>query len=186
MSPQSSPVSAWLELPHAIPLMNKLRKLHIWLDHDEPCTWTTVNERAVLSPLASLSTLPHLEVSINLPKLHPKWETLDKHFMEDSGQLPLPIHRRYRQRSHGVEDRNGNLKAVDKADFPILFEMAGYEYWTAEELRKHNGEPSVPYDPDEIELENLRWEEEERRIWKEGHDPEKELEDFYGCTLRGI
>jgi hypothetical protein len=168
---QTSPVATWLELPHTIPRMYRLRRLQIRLDHDEPDLWTVVNERAVLSPLAPLSNYAHLDVSINLPHLHPKWETPDKHFTRDSEQLPLTIHRRCRQRQHGVKERDGSLKSKHGSDFPILFGMAEFFYYEAEDFKKDTGEPPEPYDAHKIELIQGELEEWEREEWKEGRDP---------------
>jgi hypothetical protein len=117
-------ISAWTELPFACEHLRKLRTLRIWLDHEEPCSWSVVNERAILSPLASLSSNPNLDFSINLPKLHPKWEAPERHFTKDSPRLPIAIQRRYRRRHHGVEDSNGNLCVRYRPDFPVMHEAA--------------------------------------------------------------
>jgi hypothetical protein len=135
-SSKSLLISAWTELPFALDYLSRLRRLQIWLDHEEPCSWSVVNERAVLSPLVSLSSNPELDVSINLPKLHPKWEAPERHFTEDSPQLPIAIHRRYRQRYHGVEDSNANLCVKFESDFPICYEVADLEEWTIEEVEE--------------------------------------------------
>jgi hypothetical protein len=71
VSSKSPFTSAWKALPPAIEHMSRLRKLRIWLDHEEPCSWSMVNERAALSPLASISNNPNLSVSINLPNCIP-------------------------------------------------------------------------------------------------------------------
>jgi hypothetical protein len=148
-------ISAWTELPFALDYWSRLRKLRIWLDHEESCSWSVVNERAVLSPLASLSSNPDLDVSINLPKLHPKWEAPERHFTEDSPRLPIAIHRRYRQRYHGVEDSNGNLRVKYWSDFPVWHEVAEMMEMPVEEI-----------------------EEGERSSWEAGNDPLQELLDL--------
>jgi hypothetical protein len=183
VSSQESPITPWLALPQAVAHMGRLRKLHVWLDHDDTCTWTTVNERAALSPLVSLCNSPHLQVSANLPKLHPKWETSDRHFTEYSNPPPLPIRRRYRQRHHGVEDENGGLKVVSRPDFPILYELAYWTYDEEEMQRQLAGEPSVPMDLREEELSLRNIERSEREEWKAGRDPINIFDDFMGCTL---
>ncbi|KAH7347073.1 hypothetical protein BKA66DRAFT_477783 [Pyrenochaeta sp. MPI-SDFR-AT-0127] len=142
------------KIPLAIGYMSKLRRLRICLDHDEPCTWSVVDERATLSPLAPLGNLPRLDVTINLPKLHPKWESPDKHFTDDSALPPLVIHRRYRQRYHGIESRDGAILVKYAPDFPILYELA---------------EPGESME----ELESM-----ERRKWKAGEDPLDDIRAF--------
>jgi hypothetical protein len=147
--------SAWIALPSAIEHMSRLKRFRIWLDHEEPCSWSMVNERAVLSPLASLSNNPDLSVSINLPKLHPKWETADRHFTKDSAPLPLPIQRRYRQKYRGVQQANGSFRVQEVFDFPVL------DFFTV--LL-------------EITMEEV--EEMERDMWERGQDPMQELRDM--------
>jgi hypothetical protein len=181
VSSQPSPVSAWSDLPRAIARMGKLRRLNIWLDHDEACVWTAVNERAFLSPLAPLSNCPDLDVSINLPNLHPKWETPERHFTEDSDPFPLVIHRRCRQRQHSVKGREGGLELEDGVDFPLSYGMAAAEYELEEWSRECSDLPSVPYDAGEIELSQLRWYEWEKIEWKEGRDPAEIINAPWGC-----
>jgi len=147
-------ISAWTGLRPAIERLSKLRRLRIWLDHGERCPWSMVNERAVLSPLAPLSNNPNLDISIDLPKLHPKWENPDQHFTEDSPPLTLTIHRRYRQRYHGIESSDGSIRVEYDPDFPILHELALMEDMTVEEV-----------------------EEIERTSWKRGEDPYREFLD---------
>jgi hypothetical protein len=93
-----------------------------------------VNERAVLSPLASLST--NVDISMDLPKLHPKWERSDWHFTEDSPQLPVSIHRRHRQRHHVVESNDGSLSILHEPDFPISYELIRWDM-TMEKIEKY-------------------------------------------------
>ncbi|KAF2265278.1 hypothetical protein CC78DRAFT_205757 [Lojkania enalia] len=146
--------SVWMGLPLAIEHLSKLRRLRIWLDHEEPCSWSIVNERAVLSPLASLSNIPNLEVSIDLAKLHPKWESPHRHFTEDTPLLPLAIHRRYRQRYYGIETGDGSIRVEHSPDFPVLYELTS------------------------LGMTMEKVEEVERRSWKEGEDPIQFWRDF--------
>jgi hypothetical protein len=152
---QSSLSSAWTGLLLAIQHMSKLRRLRIWVDHKDACSWSVVNEHAVLSPLASLGNSPNLEYSIDLPKLHPKWESPHRHFTEDSPPSPLAIHRRYRQRYHGIEKSDGIICVEYSADFPALPELV---YWDEEN----------PLAMEEVE-------EAERRSWRAGVDPLQDL-----------
>ncbi|KAH7345840.1 hypothetical protein BKA66DRAFT_554916 [Pyrenochaeta sp. MPI-SDFR-AT-0127] len=144
--------SVWMKLALAIERFRKLRTLHVWLDHDEPCSWSMANERAVLSPLANLNA--NLEVSIELPKLHPKWEIPDRHFTEDSAQFPLTIRRIYRQRYHVTEHSDGSVSIDHKPDFPITYELTGWDV-TIEELEAS-----------------------ETRAWKRGEHPFQDLLDL--------
>jgi hypothetical protein len=99
---------AWRSLSDGIARLKRLKSLRIWLDHDEQDSWTMVNERALLSHLIPLSTLSNLKITLDFPKLHPKFETPDRHFTTASDPPPFPIHRRLRQRYHGME-RNGRV-----------------------------------------------------------------------------
>lgn len=145
-------VVAWTKLLRAIERMTSLRRLHIWLDHDEGSTWSKVNERAIISPLVCLSDIPNLDVSINLPRLHPKWETSERHFTEDSPASPLTIHRRNRQRYHVKREWNGSLGWEHSPDFPILYD---HEEWFGVSVG---------------EMEEL-----ERQCWKKGGDVYEEF-----------
>lgn len=149
----SPPVSTWTELPYTIERFEKLNTLRIWLDHDQACSWSMINERAVVSPLAYLSA--DLDVSINLPKLHPKFERPDWHFMEDKAQPPLVIHRRFRQREHVKECGDGSLVSYHEPDFPISYALEHFH----------------------MDIEDV--EANERRAWKEGEDPPQVLYDKY-------
>jgi hypothetical protein len=119
-----------------------------------------VNERAILSPLASLSTNPDVDISINLPKLHPEWETPDRHFTANSVPLPIDILRRYRQRYHGVQRKDSSFRVQHKPDFPVLNEFPDF----------------VGMDMTMKELEET-----ERGIREGGDDPMQELRDLDPC-----
>ncbi|KAF2865233.1 hypothetical protein BDV95DRAFT_612827 [Massariosphaeria phaeospora] len=155
---EPSLLSAWTDIRLTInEHLPKLRELRIWLDHDGLESWSLLNERAVLSPLASLSNNPRLQVSINLPKLHPRWESAERHFINDSSALPLIIHRRYRQRHHGiVNPRDGSLSIEEKGDFPAMYPL-GNEEWMGT-------------------MEKV--EEMERDEWAEGRDPTRIIDSF--------
>jgi hypothetical protein len=125
--------TTWIQHPYAIRNMSKLRRLRIWLDHDESCTWSRVNERTTLSPLQSLANLPTLDISINLLKLHPKYETAERHFTTNSAPSSLLIHRRYRQRYHS----NDGVNVQHEPDFPVLGEYADFFGSSMEKLEEH-------------------------------------------------
>ena len=113
---------SWLHLCPGISQLSQLRKLHIWADHDGSETYTLVNERAFLSLLSALkSTLPHLIITVNLPKLHPKYESPERHY---TPYTPPPrgfsISRYARETSRAVTNRHGELAVDYIPDFPIL------------------------------------------------------------------
>jgi hypothetical protein len=166
-SNKSSLISAWMALPLAFKHLSKLRRLRIWLDHEEPCSWSMVNERAVISPLASLRNNPELDMVINLPKLHPKWQTPDRHFTKHSPPLPIAIHRRYRQRYHGVEQEDGSFRVQHESDFPVLYIFTEILDMTMEEVE---------------ELERSKWEGGED-VMQELRDVERNIEPQNYCGV---
>ena len=150
----ASQLTAWLQLCPTIAQLKELRRLRIWLDHNNQSSWSIVNERAILSPLMPLTSIPNLNISINLPKLHPYLERPDRHFGEDSPAPIFKIHRRLRQRYHGEEGSKGRFRVTYEADFPLLLDCPGFE------------------DTPQAEIEEL-----ERSLWKKGVNVEKELSD---------
>jgi hypothetical protein len=159
-----SPVPTWTDLPLAIERLHQMKRLRIWLDHDDPCTWSIISERAILSPIISLHSIASLNVTINIPMLHPKYETPDQHFTPNSALPTFTIQRRYRQRYHAMADRDGQLSPRYVPDFPVLHELHEMDEWgmTAEQM-----------------------EEMERESWLRGEDPVQEyiliFEPQNGC-----
>jgi hypothetical protein len=82
--------SSWRQFGSITTLLPRLTRLKLWLDHDEPCDWTVIDERAIISPLNQLFDNKNLEVSFLLPKLHPRFETQSRHFTSDG--MPKPFH----------------------------------------------------------------------------------------------
>ena len=117
-------VSTWANIWSFIGYLGKLKRLRIWPDHTDTDSWSVVNERAVLSPLTTLRNNPNLDLLIDLPKLHPKWETTNRHFVDSHS--PLTIHRRYRQRYHGIEQSDSTVRGKHVPDFPITYEIADF------------------------------------------------------------
>lgn len=113
----------WSQLGTTLTQLEKLRTLGIWLDHDEPCSWSVVNERSILSCLTPVIAIEGLDISISLPKLHPKYEEENRHFVRGS---PIPFHliRRRRQTSHGrkTDSQHGD-EVIIQADFPVSQEL---------------------------------------------------------------
>jgi hypothetical protein len=99
----------------------RLASLRIWLDDSGPQTWSCINERAVLAPiLGFVSALQEVNVSITLPKLHPKCEDPERHFTTCPPGVHL--HRALRQRWYGHAD--GEVE--HSPDFPFLIDTKPY------------------------------------------------------------
>ncbi|ORY02758.1 hypothetical protein BCR34DRAFT_635853 [Clohesyomyces aquaticus] len=117
------PISAWMELCFVIKRLSTLRRLDIWLNHNEPCSWTMIKERAALSPVMTLPANQNLDINIDLSLLHPKQQTPERHSTERSLSLPLNLRRRHRQRYHAVEVADGRISEESSPDFPELYEL---------------------------------------------------------------
>ncbi|KAH8903810.1 hypothetical protein BR93DRAFT_930952 [Coniochaeta sp. PMI_546] len=150
-----------------------LRRVSLWLDHDESRSWCLVNERRVLSPF--INSLPPDKltmldgVTLNLPNLHPRDENPELHFTQDSPQPPahFTISRRLRQRYYYDETSSGYDRVSYVPDFPLLLEFrdwegSGFESMTFEEI-----------------------EEFERLLWKRGDDVDLLISEATGpvCQL---
>ncbi|KAH7401210.1 hypothetical protein BKA66DRAFT_405926 [Pyrenochaeta sp. MPI-SDFR-AT-0127] len=159
-------IDTWLQLPATLIRMKQLSKFCIWLDHDEPCSWSVVNERALLAPITRLSGSRNLTISIVLPKLHPKLESDDRHFISGS-PISFQLYRRLRQRWHAREPTPAcSSGIVHGPDFPFLID-GGEEFAL-------------------MPLADL--EEEERTWWRDGTDVEelvRETNDRW-CTISHI
>ena len=155
-------IPTWLALPSGLQQLKKLRKLKIWLDHDERRSWSFLDERALISPFLVLSNNPKLDMTLNLPKLHPKYENQYQHFFKPSLPAGVMIHRRYRQRYHGVDTEPLGIRVHHDADFPVMYELMGF--------------PELEYT-----LETL--EEWERGEWEAGEDPR---EIFVNFGIQGV
>lgn len=140
--------ATWERLWPAICQLPQLRNLHIWLDHDGIPSWSFVNERLALRrAIAALSasaqsrseegTMPHMDITFNLPKLHPRFANPDTHFVQESPQPPFTIERRIRQRLHCEDEPSGNLNVRYEADFPVMHdsgEFIGGDGMTLEDI----------------------------------------------------
>lgn len=93
-SPMGDQISSWIGLRSGIEKLPKLRRLRIWLDHEERSPWSAINERAALSPLLSLTDNTNLDIAIDLPELDPGLKSSDRHFTEDSLPPALTLNRR--------------------------------------------------------------------------------------------
>ncbi|KAI4917386.1 hypothetical protein J4E90_003893 [Alternaria incomplexa] len=85
IGPATQPARLWQDLGSILSRFEALKKLDLWLDHNEPQFWVVVNERSTLDPLLiQLSSHPNLDVTVMLPMLHPKFEQSERHYTEDS------------------------------------------------------------------------------------------------------
>lgn len=131
----SGDIDFWVRLPSTLPThLPSLRKLHVWLDHNDGPYWSSVNERSILTPMEALKTAnPQLELVCVLPRVHPRVESSQRHYLpgdaEQQGPDPLQdkleIHRILRQRYRVFRDicsttstENGRVQYVE--DFPHL------------------------------------------------------------------
>jgi hypothetical protein len=153
--PQPLDVNPWLRLGPTLDRLQNLTNLRMWLDYDEAGYWSVVNERALLDPLLiyMYENGRQLDVSIVLPKLHPKFEDEARHYV--SAELPgrAQLCRVLRQR--WWHDKDSRYKVIEKRDFP--FSDALYEL------------VDRPWD------EHL--EGQERADWKRGVDVERQVAD---------
>jgi hypothetical protein len=165
LDPASAGLKPWLQLGSTLGQLKRLTKVELWLDYDKEGSWSVVSERALLDPLLTQLHSQHssLDVSVILPKLHPKYEQEDRHYIH--GDLPgnARLQRVLRQSFHTCFSARGDAYVIEEADFPI---MTGW-FWTVEEA-----------------------EEMERKMWKRGEDVEffrdEVIKDCSGCQLPHI
>lgn len=180
----ASMCSSWFRIWASIFKLQQLQNIHIWLDHDDPSSWSVVKEKLILGYVftkleqetqarASKISCPQLNVMFNLPKLHPGIAKAETHFVKAMSPPSFNIERRYRLRYYYITSDDGTLSVKHSPDFPILTEIA--EYYANEEL----GEQMMTYEESE---------EEEKNMWLRGMDVEQEgreimaaLEDFFVC-----
>ncbi|KAI0522229.1 hypothetical protein F5B22DRAFT_466099 [Xylaria bambusicola] len=150
MSTESTVRALWASSWPDLLISRELRSLHIWLDHDNSSSWSTVKERMVLRTLSAALTAhkqapsqtetPQApDVVVSLPKLHPGMAAPGSHFTQDSLSLPFTIQRRYRQRWHCKETSNGDLDIQYRPDFPIMEELRHLEpdrEWTLQGIEE--------------------------------------------------
>ncbi|KAK6851484.1 hypothetical protein PG995_011609 [Apiospora arundinis] len=80
----------------------------------------------------ALDEMPGLtSVVVDLPKLHPRYETPERHFMPGSSPPPpasVEIHRRQRHFRFGMEEEGldgPRIGIVNSADFPTYYDVCG-------------------------------------------------------------
>jgi len=116
----------------------QIRRLGIWLDlttTNMKARWGVVNERAFLAPVQALKTSnPELELTCALPKLHPRLENVERHYLPDFGDgdqgwpaSRLGIHRFVRERFR-AEVKSNELETTYVNDFPELVDSMYFEH----------------------------------------------------------
>ena len=119
----------------------QLRKLQVWLDHNGKDYWSVVNERVVLAPMEALKTInPELELVCALPKVHPKVEDRQRHYLpgdeedESFSSSRLEFHRFLRQRYRVLEDAiTGDQRIIYVTDFPHIVGNPNFDNWSLAE-----------------------------------------------------
>ncbi|KAK0111137.1 hypothetical protein ONS95_001513 [Cadophora gregata] len=162
--------------------LEQLHCLHVWLDHEDPSSWSVVKERLALGYLfadlgsqmrarSSRKSFPQLHIIFNLPKLHPGIAKEETHFLGNtSPPTPVTIERRCRQRFHCLKHEGGVLEIKYMPDFPIMHELA--DFWADDS----NGELAITFE----ECEDM-----EKQMWLRGEDVEQAMlemiPDFNVC-----
>lgn len=183
LSAGSATYATWAGLWSAICQLQRLRSLHIWLDHDDKSSWSVVKERLALHRVIAIlaahmqarsgeENLMHMDITFNLPKLHPRIARPDTHFVQESAPPPFIIERRIRQRNFCEEGPGGNLSVIYNPDFPIMCDLPDFLDLDI------NGEPNMNGEP---RMTLLEVEEFERKLWEEGTDVEQLLLGGYVC-----
>jgi hypothetical protein len=150
----SATVSLWTQLGLMLSRFDTLTRLYIWLDHSHSCTWSVVNECALLSDVLTRLATTCINVSIILPNLHPLYEREDRHLMGRPLGRRVQLRRVLRQRYHSHEVSPGVGEILYKPDFPLLLDLL------------------------EIDGSVAEIEETERRQWKEGINVEAGYQDL--------
>lgn len=124
-------ISFWPRLPSVLAThLPGLRKFHLWLDHTRVNYWSVVNERSILAPVEALGAAnPKPELVCVLPKVHPRIEDRQRHYLpgdadqEGPARSRLKIHRILRQRYRvflgGSEPGKDLIRSVE--DFPHTY-----------------------------------------------------------------
>lgn len=153
----NSQLKAYLQLHDTVKHFASLETLHAWLDHDELVSWSHVNERVLLIPMERISQVADLAVSVNLPKLHPRWERHERHYCTGipANAPPFEITRRLRQRFFcvGPDHVSSEKRVVEHRDFPAFY---------PEDVWQSKGKL--------VSQETI--EEFERFCWQDGDDPQ--------------
>lgn len=147
---------SWRRLAETIERFDSLLSLHLWFDHSAPCSWSMVDERALLSPLLTALSPTSIDICISLPKLHPVHGREHRHFVNGHEHMGprAQLHRTLRQRWHPQQNsRLGRVEVLHRPDFP--FSIDAFEDFTIDQAEQ--------------------W---ERKMWSEGVDVEAVIKDL--------
>ena len=113
-------LTPWRELPAWLLVkLPELRKLQIWLDHSNRTNWTVVNERAILKPIAALkSNVPELEVVCLLPKLNPRIQSSERHYIRWMPGFVSDEVKEHEMKEDEVKDEGKDEAKEDKVGGP--------------------------------------------------------------------
>lgn len=118
-------VNNWRTLGSDLAGMPNLTKVTLSFNHDEPFLWAHVNERALLSPFATLLCYESIEFIISMPDLHPDYEDADRHFTA-AATTPFILVRRPRKWHDQGHACNDTSTMSREKDCSVIFEMWCY------------------------------------------------------------
>ncbi|KAI4609890.1 uncharacterized protein J4E87_010937 [Alternaria ethzedia] len=152
IGPATQPARLWQDLGSILSRFEALKKLDLWLDHNEPQFWVVVNERSTLDPLLTqLSTRPNLDVTVTLPMLHPKFEQNERHYTEDSVSENIRVNRVLRSKKHAVIGAQGCIENID--DLATFIEAYKQLQTNNTSLRNKLAERKREHDQTKVQLE---------------------------------
>ncbi|KAI8711631.1 hypothetical protein NCS52_01427200 [Fusarium sp. LHS14.1] len=106
-----TPAAAWLHLASLVSPPIKLRRLHVWLDHQSDMFWSIVDERTIMSVLEPLATRMDLDISVSLPKIQHGLESR-RHLLEQEDTANFGISRREMQRYYIDQNLDGHDEPI--------------------------------------------------------------------------
>ena len=143
-------VNNWRMIGSDLAGMPNITKVTLWFDHDEPFRWAHVNERALLSPFATLLCNKRIEFYISMPDLRPDDEDADRHFTAVA-TTPFFLVRRPRKWHDQGHFCNDTSSISRERDVSFILEM--WEYFA---------------EMSQLDMSRSQLEEYERDDWKFG------------------
>lgn len=90
----------WQKIWPCLAALPHLVHVNLWMDHDQPQTWSCIDERKVLQPLCDADWASRVNLAVHLPNLRRDKVVHARHFVDDDTTekegLPFKIQRRYR------------------------------------------------------------------------------------------
>ncbi|OAL49098.1 hypothetical protein IQ07DRAFT_645098 [Pyrenochaeta sp. DS3sAY3a] len=118
-TPKCSYHDTYFRLDSFLVQLKGLKRFRLMLDHDSHHAWARVNEMYLLDPFRKFLETKNRDLLVILPKLHPRWEDPERHFMEGN-MTAFPLLRHVRQRFHAMPTRSKYWIVEFKPDFPFL------------------------------------------------------------------